>query len=46
VVSAVDAFFSARGTADSGTRVGEGVRLEFAVPDEGEGIACAIVARY
>ncbi len=46
VVSGVDSFLSARrGDADAGSRERD-IGLEFGVPDNEEGLTCALVARY
>jgi hypothetical protein len=46
VVSSVDAFLSARSGSDGDARSGRDVNLEFDVADGGDGITCAVVARY
>ncbi len=45
IVSGVDSFLSAR-RADDVTDASSSLGLEFDVPDNGEGLTCAIVARY
>lgn len=46
VVSSVDAFLTARSGGDGDARSGRDVNLEFDVADGGDGITCAVVARY
>jgi len=46
VVSGVDSFLSARDGAGERNDAGRDIGLEFDVPDSGEGLTCALVARY
>lgn len=46
VVSGVDSFLSARGRAGEPEPTSGELGLEFGVPDHGEGLTCALVARY
>jgi outer membrane receptor protein involved in Fe transport len=45
IVAAVDSYFSARAGGDDEATTGE-LGIEFDVPDAGEGLSCALVARY
>lgn len=45
IVAAVDSYFSARAGGDDGATTGD-LGIEFDVPDTGEGLSCALVARY
>ncbi len=46
IASAVDSFLTARGGGDVQEETLSDLGLEFAVPDRGEGLSCALVARY
>lgn len=46
LVSAADAFLSSRRDEHRGESSHADLRIEFDVPDTGEGLACALVARY